>query len=539
MSCEPFGRLTALSEIEGLSAVSNELLTMSYELTRYKLIRYITCAFILILALLSIYYLRLRFMSGINQLAGNNFARGGYYGLSVERLRAAIAYQPSDYEIKKELGEVYYKQGALKKTAQEAFSLSLRSRDLFVSAKDVNPLDAEAAYGAARAEFRLEQLYAYMHQGQGNGPYNALPWFREAVRLRPNSVTFRYSMAQYLHYHNSAELPAVVRDLSRVYPDSYYRLRKEKFWSPEMREEVKKGLEQAIGQGTSLREAHKAMSALFAEEGRWPDAASQYSMTIKYSAFENTAADLIQLGYLNMKAGDLEAAETWFITGLQKSTARDSDLNRIYRIYKAENRLTDFSDLYGMARNRSITTTRMDIIFSQSLIDQKEYGPAREILAKVNKGEDNAEAYYWLARIAENEQDWDSMELLIQKATVLSPRNSNYHLVFSNVLTRLKKLERAEKEATLSLEYEAKPSAWTYNHRASIRMALKDYEGAAGDWRAAISLRPDYAPFYAQAAGAYSQLAFWPIAKEYYKKAIALDPNNEQYKKRLSELSIY
>jgi tetratricopeptide (TPR) repeat protein len=490
-------------------------------------------------AILALYLLYLRFMSGINQLAGNNYVRDGYYGLGVERLKAAIACQPSDYEIKKDLGGVYYDQGVLKKTAEEAFSLSLRSRDLYVAAKDINPLDAEAAYGAARAEFRLEQLHAFMHPGQGTDPYDALPLFREAVRLRPNSVTFRYAMAQYLYYHNSVELLTVVRDLARVYPGSYYRLRKEKFWSPEMREEVKKGIEQAIEQGTSLRESCKAMSALFAEEGRWPEAASQYSMAIKYRAYENTAGDIIQLGYLNMKAGDLDAAERGFIAGLGKSMSRDSDLARIYQYYKAENRWDGFSSLYDKVRRRSMTTTRMDIIFSQALIDQKEYEPAREILARVNKEDGNAEAYYWLARIAEKEQDWDSMELLIQKATVLSPRNSNYHLVFSNVLKRLKKLERAEKEATLGLEYEAKPSPWTFNHRASIRMALKNYEGAAGDWRAAISLRPDYAPFYAQAAEAYSQLAFWPIAVEYYKKAILLSPDNEQYKKRLSELSIY
>jgi tetratricopeptide (TPR) repeat protein len=488
-------------------------------------------------ALIALYPLYLRFRSGINHLSAKNYIIDGYYGLAVERLKSAAAYQPSDYGIKKDLGEVYYDQGALKKTAEEAFSLSLRSRELYLSAKDINPLDAEAAYGAARAEFRLEQLHAYMHPGEGAGPYNALPWFREAVRLRPNTVTFRYAMAQYLHYRNSVELLTVVRDLARVYPDSYYKLRKEKFWSPGMREEIKKGIEQAIEQGSSLRETHKAMSALFMEEERWPEAVSQYSMAIKYRAFENTAADLIHLGYLNMKAADLEAAETGFITGLEKSTAIEEDLSRIYGYYRAEDRLSDFSDLYERAKDRSITTTRMDILLARSLIEREEDDTAVEILARVNKGEGNAEAYYWLARIAERQKDWDAMELYIQKATVLSPRNSNYHLVFSSVLRRLKKLGRAEKEATLALQYETRPSAWTFSHRASIRMALKDYEGAASDWRAAISLRPDYAPFYAQAAEAYSQLAFWPIAAEYYKKAISLSPDNEQYKKRLSELA--
>jgi tetratricopeptide (TPR) repeat protein len=490
-------------------------------------------------AMLLLYYLHLRLMSGINHLAGNNYVSEGYYGLAVDRLTAAIAYRPSAYEIKKALGDVYYDQSVLNKTAQEAFSLSHRSRDLYLSAKDINPLDAEAAYGAARAEFRLEQLHAYMHTGKGNSPYNALPWFREAIRLRPNSVTFRYAMAQYLHFHDSEDLLTVVRDLAMVYPNSYYNLRKDKFWSPTVREEVKIGLEQAIKEDSSSKEAHKAMSSLFADEDRWDEALSHYILALEYRTYENTPADHIQLGYLYLKTGDLEAAEKGFMTGLGRSMSRDSDLARIYQYYKAAGLWDGFSTFYDRVRQRSMTTTRMDIIFSQALIEQKEYDHAREILMEVNKGGGNAEACYWLARIAENEHDWDSMELLIQKATVLSPRDSNYHLVFSNLLRRLKKLERAEKEATLALQYETRPSPWTYNHRASIRWALKDYEGAVQDWRAAISLRPDYAPFYAQAGEAYAQLAYWPIAVEYYKKALSLDPNNEGYKKKYKELSSY
>ena len=513
---------------------------MSYELTRYKLIRNALCALLFALCtLLALYPLSLRFMSGIRQLAGDNYARDGYYGIAVERLKSAAACQSSDYEIKKTLGEIYYDQGVLKNTAEEAFSLTLRSRESYAAAGGLNPLDAEAAYGAARAEYRLERLYAYMHPAGDKSPYNALPWFKKAVRLRPNSVTFRYAMARYLHFHDSEDLLTVLRDLARIYPQSYYNLKKEKFWSPAVREEVKKGLEQAIEQGSSLRDAHKAMSALFAEEERWPEAVSQYSLAIGYRTFENTAADLIHLGRLNLKAGDIEAAETGFITGLDKSTARETDLARIYSYYKSEERLADFPAIYDQVRSRSMTTGRMDITFAQALIDKQEYEQARDILMQVNKGEGNAEACYWLARIAEKQKDWDSMELSIQKATVLAPRNSSYHLVFSNVLRRLKKLERAEKEATLALEYEARPSPWTFNHRASIRMALKDYEGAAGDWRAAISLKPDHAPFYAQAARAYAGLAYWPIAVEYYKKAIDLDPANEGYKKQYEELSNY
>ncbi|MFH1479986.1 MAG: tetratricopeptide repeat protein [Pseudomonadota bacterium] len=147
-----------------------------------------------------------------------------------------------------------------------------------------------------------------------------------------------------------------------------------------------------------------------------------------------------------------------------------------------------------------------------------------------------AEAYYWLFRIAEVEKDWDGMELAIQRATVLDPANSDYHLRFSNVLKRLKKLERAEKEATLAIQHSAAPSPWLFNHRAWIRWGLKDYTGAVHDWQASIRLAPRKAVFYAQAAEAYIQLGEWAKAASYYQKVIDLEPENKGYQKRYGEL---
>jgi tetratricopeptide (TPR) repeat protein len=504
---------------------------------RRKLVSGGGCALLLALcALLALYPLYLRLMSGIHQLRAENHARQGYYGMALESFKKAAAYQPNDYQLMKGLGDAYYELGALKPGAKESFSLVNRSREFYETAKGLNPLDAGAAYGAARAGFRLEMLHDYLYPEKGDAPYNALPWYREAVRLRPNSVTLRYALARYLFYHDDEQLPETVRDLVRVYPPAYSNLRKEEFWSPEIRDEAKKGLEQAIAEGTSLRNAYMAMSGLSGEEERWDEAVSYYDQSLQYRAFENRAGNYIHLGYLNMKKGDMEAAEKNFIKGLDKSRSREADLGRIYRYYKLQDQLTGFPGFYSQVKERLITSPAMQILLARSLIEREEYASAREVLLEVNDRNTNAEACYWLARIAEKEKDWDSMELLIQKATVLEPENSNYHLVFSNVLRRLKKLERAEKEATLALQYQIKPSPWTFNHRASIRRALEDYEGAARDWTRAIGLKPDYAPFHARAGEAYASMAYWSLAAKHYKKALSLSPDNKQYQKRLSEL---
>jgi tetratricopeptide (TPR) repeat protein len=509
---------------------------MSYELNRSAL-----CALLFALcAVLALYPLYIRLISGIHRLRAQNHAREGYYGMALEGLKKAAAYQPNDYQLMKGLGDVYYELGASKEVPEESFSFIDRSRESYETAKGLNPLDAEATYGVARSRFRLEMLYDYLHPEKGDAPYNALPWYREAVRLRPNSVTLRYALARYLFYHDDEELPETVRDLVRVYPPAYSSLRKEEFWSPEIRDKAKKGLEQAIAAGTSLRSACMAMSGISGEEDGWDEAVSYYNRSLQYRTFENTAGNYIHLGYLNMKKGDIEAAEDHFIKGLDKSRSRDADLGRIYRYYKSEDRMAGFPGFYLEVKKRFITTPAMEILLARSLIEQEEYDRAREVLLEVNDRNTNAEACYWLARIAEKEEDWDSMELLIQKATVLEPENSNYHLVFSNVLRRLKKLERAEKEATLALQYrKSNPSPWIFNHRASIRRALEDYEGAARDWTRAIGLKPDYAPFHAQAGEAYANMAYWSLAVQHYEKAVSLSPDNKQYKQRYEELSRY
>jgi len=131
------------------------------------------------------------------------------------------------------------------------------------------------------------------------------------------------------------------------------------------------------------------------------------------------------------------------------------------------------------------------------------------------------------------------MELAIQKATVLDPTNSKYHLLFSRVLERLGKLDRAEREAGLAIKHQIEPSPWLFDHRAWIRWDRKDYTGALQDWESAIKLdsdKQDKAYFYAQAAEVCTRLGDLTLAINYYQKALELDPENKKYQKRYREL---
>ena len=81
----------------------------------------------------------------------------------------------------------------------------------------------------------------------------------------------------------------------------------------------------------------------------------------------------------------------------------------------------------------------MQIIAAKKFIDLKQLDKAQRILIVVNDHRPNAGAYYWLARIAEIEKDWDAMEVNIQKATVLEPTNKHYQNVFMQLRKRMGK----------------------------------------------------------------------------------------------------
>ena len=499
--------------------------------------RYALCAMLLLFSAASFYYLSLRLISQTHQHRAKTFFREGYYGLAANQLKKADHYLPNDYKIQKELGDVYLKLGELNPKAKAASLLTQKSKNFYLKASELNPLDVETAYGLARGESRLEQLYQYLHPKEKDNPFQPLPYFKKAVRLRPNSILYNYALARFLYQHkNKEELISVVRNLSRIYPPVYYDLKKEAFWSPPVKKAVQLGLEEAIKSGNSLREAHIAISSMMALEKKWPVAISHYQKALIYKTFYNNTGNYFHLGSLYLKNGQPEEAELSFLKGLDLSRTRENDLGRLYRIYKNEGHLEELYQFYQQASRRFILSAKIEILLAQSLIDLKRYYQAQKILNNINQKKPTAEAYYWLAHIAKLEKDWDSMELAIQKATLFDPQNRDYHLMFSRVLKRLNKLERAEKEAGLAILCSTKKSPWLFNHRAWIRWSRKDYMGAATDWQMAINLSPQNARYYAYAAEAYINLGLWTRAMKYLQKASKLDPKNKHYQKRYSEL---
>lgn len=503
-------------------------------------VRYALSAFLILVSAVALHQLSGRLIAQAHYHMAENFFLDGHYGLAAAQLEKARKYSQDDFDIQQASGQVFSRLARVRQPTKTSFHFVKDAKSHYLNASRLNPLDAHVFYGLAGAEARLQQLHRLLNPDSKGDQYKPLPYFEESLALRPNSVLYRYAMARYLHREGKPEeLPRVIQTLARIYPPSYYDLKKESFWSPAVREACEKGLMEAIRNKTSIRETHRALSSLKAEKGNWSVAINHLTQALQDEAFKNKPQDYIPLGRLYLKNGQVKEAQDTFLYALSQSRSKDKDLEQIYRIYGKEDKPEEFYDFCQRAKKQFIFSHRMLVSLSRSMIDSGRFNQARRTLRELNNQEPDAEAYYLLARLAEKEEDWNNVELSIRKSIVLDPNNSRYHELFSSVLSRMNKLERAKKEAGLALKHSEKPDPLLFDHRALIRWKQGDYLGAARDWKRAIRLnseKPDKASFHARAAEAYIKTGHLPSALKHYKMALELEPENAGYQQKYEEI---
>ncbi len=499
-------------------------------------VRYAVCAIVLCLSAAAFYTLYPRFISQVYYLKARNQHKNGHFGLAVINYKTAGSYQPRDATIWKKLADAQFNMGK-KKMLRQAFRNTKEIKESYLRAFRYNPLDAEIAHCLARTESRLEQLYGRLHPKNKNNPYHPLPYFEKAIHLRPNGISCHYSMARYLYRQNNVQaLIPVVRSLAGMYPPVVTNLKKEPLWSPSVKKAVKQGVLDTIRWGRQLESAHNAMSSILAEDKDWPDAIVHFQKLLECKKDKFFSQDYIHLGRLYLQNNQTHEANISFIRALSLSEPIEKAFQGICHIFNNKNHGDDFYTFYQEANHGLVFSPRMHVISACYFIDSKQYKRSQQILTELNRQEPTADAYYWLARIAEKEKDWDQMELNIQKATVLEPSNINYRRMFYGVLIRLGKQETAEREIGLMIRHSDKPSPRLFDERAKLRLKQKDFLGAVTDWKEAIALAPENASLYANIAEAYIELGELSRTLEYYKKAIAINPGNHDYVKRYTTL---
>ena len=481
------------------------------------------------------YFLIFRLISQIYYQKAVHHFREGYYLPAAEDLKKAVSYQ-TDYPLAwRDLGRAYGKLADLY-TLDKSFEMAEKSKQALSKAYLLNPLDPQTAFYLAVAEARLQALYAERFPGRQDNPYDALPKFRQAISLRPNGISCYYTLARYLHREGKEqEFLNTVKKLIGVSPSLFDELKYESFWSPAVYEAAKQGLQQAIESGNEPDKAHFKLADILEEEKDWEGAIDHLEASASADISPGARKFYLnRLGKLYLLNDQPEKAKAVFMKALGISDSPARDLEGFFSIYRKMGRLEEMLEFYEEVQGRFIVSGEMDIIFARSLLRSGEVDQAFEIFSALDRKTPSAKGRYWLARIAEKKNDMEGAATAMRKAIALDPRNSSYHLYYSNILSRMNSLTEAEKEADLAIKYAEKPASKLFAHRAYLRGRQKDYAGSVKDLETAISFEPANAHYYLKAAEVLEKNGQLSSAADYYKKAVSLKPENKGYQQKLA-----
>lgn len=405
------------------------------------------------------------------------------------------------------------------------------ARETLQKAVTINPDVYVPAYWLARTENSLELLYPRLFPRKDN-PYNADSYYQNAIRLWPNGITVHYSYARYLAAVQDTEaLAPTIRRMMEIFPNAYHHLKKEPFFSHDLMLEMEKGLEAAQKAGTNPRETLQALADIYSQKGEDEKAVQAFEKSLTIRRFANTSHTFARMGVLLLRADQPDEARTFFIQALKTSEDFEKTLSHIRYLHKKETQVKAFITLILDYEKSHPANPLLDLAIARAWMDMDSYSFAKTRLLQLNEKKENAEALYLLALIAEKEADWDSMELSAQRATVLNKENPQYFYLFSKALHRQKKYTSAEAAATRAIELSDKANPWFFSHRAWTRWHLKQYEKAISDWSRAFDIKPDYANYPFWMAMAYEKENMTAQSRVLLQKALALDPDNDNYLK--------
>jgi len=402
-------------------------------------LRLLLCLVTVALSGAILYVVGNRLVSQVYYTKAKSAFESNYHWIAVSHLKAAIRYQPDDFMFWRKLAEVYGTIGEQENSIQRAFLYAGQARKAFLESNRLNPLEASTVMGLAKSEARLQQLYPILYPDRPSNPYNPLPYLKSAIKLRPNEIRYHFALARYLHQSGRIhELLQEAQTLGRMFPSGVFGLKNEQLWSSGIQSAIKKGLQEAIDEKSDLKDAHRTLSQMLAAEKNWPEALLHFEKALSYQR-DISSEDYTQLGRLRLYNNDVNESIDSFVKAMTLSPDKENRLAAIARIFDSGSHQQEFSQFYSDIEKNFLLSPKMQIIAARKFIDLNQLDRARHVLTAVNDYRPNGDAYYWLARIAEIEKDWDAMEINIQKATVLEPANEHYRYIFMQLRKRLGK----------------------------------------------------------------------------------------------------
>ena len=501
------------------------------------------------IALVALALSRYQYQAGLEQLKGNQLTAAGHSfaaaaGFLPQFLRRSLDDPGQNPPILRNdlqrlsvaSGHLAFKKAAESKDASAFQQGMLAAKQKYQIACQLNPLDVEALTGLTRTLTALEKIQPYLKPGTPAAE-QALPLYEKLLRLRPKGIEIHYLFIRYLHGRKLEErLLATITQLMAIHPPSFAQIVKEKFYSPELRYAAQQGLETAIAAGNFVGSAYAGLSAIAVEKGDTAQAVKLYEQGMLVDPGKNIAGQHAHLGALQLKTGQSDLAQSHFLIALKNSAERDKLLRSIWAIYHESKKHQQFLALCRDVEKEVAVSELVDILQAVCYAEMDQYELARAHLNQVDEVKYQAEAMYQLALISQKLKDWDGMELASQRATMLESSNSGYHALFAQSLRNQRKNASAEEAMTRALATAKTEDPWQYTLRGWTRFDQNNIEGARQDWQKAVALAPTVGHFYRYLSLTYAKEGDWLAALKYLKKAVELNPENNDYRKALQEL---
>jgi len=436
------------------------------------------------------------------------------------------------------LGIKDWKENGLSMAALDTLKLS---RSYLAKAAVIEPNHYINAYRQTRTEQALEKAYPWLHPAQSKAqsktrqnPYNAEPFYQKTLPLRPSGITVRYAYLKYLESKKqNKKIPELVQYMMEIYPPSYFQLKREPFYTPDLLPYIEKGLTAALEKNILPQDALKAFSNIYLSQNNLEKAISWYKELLAFKPDSNTPGSYIHLGHLYLK--DNQQDNSFFFFKKAIAAGKTPGLiNQIYGRFKQEKRFAAFLSFTLYLQENFPESPKfnqfLDMAIATCWLDMGHPQLAKARLIKITAAKPHAPAYYTLARIAAKEKDWSQMETAIQKASLLEPSNLTYYNLLVQALMNQKKYTHAEEIYTKAIAHAPLDNPWVYNNRARLRWKLKQYKKAAQDWEKAFAIKPDQSDFPYRIALALEQQGQFKQALTFAQKALALAPDNKTYK---------
>lgn len=478
-----------------------------------------------------------------------HFILADLYGNAVKEKFALNSADPADSKeilIKKalyhrqtdpEYQHLYAKTLYARANGEQDFSTA---RDLLRQAKEGSQRSLELNPREGNVWLDLAQICWWLGNFRGceEELANAEGYFLQAVATDPNNGKFLYALVNY--YLSSARSDGGATYLERlasVYAASYYPLKEHPHWSQTAREHFKSGLRTALANDLTVRQANSVLALMAAEEKDWRSAVAYTRESIRHQGSATSSQPYLDLGRYLLPLAEYDQAKDALLQGLKLSTNRQQVLENLlspcletgsFSLYVQLCR--DTASFDGTVRN-SLTFLLGKACFAYHRLDLAE-AYLRESVQTHNRGE----AHRYLAEIAERRNDWDTMELESQRATLLDPGKGYYQFLLARSLAAQKKYKSALEHLNQAIHNTASPQEGYFEMQGALCWSLQDYHGAVKAWQTAHQLAPENPRHLRKIAEAYWRLSDYCKAENYYVSALQFSPEDEQLRRELEQL---